>query len=414
MKKSLIVARYEFLEKVRTKAFLIYMILFPLVITGITIIPGLLINNEEQITRPIGILDQTQKYYPMIKRKLDEFRLPDGQPLYIPVQISLRGKTFAELQKNADRYCKLGELDGYILITEKDSGRIEFSYRNYIITDAENINRLERVINEVRTSIDLRSHGFDPTQIKSLTKYEKLYTVQIGSDGAKPTSIEELYFSSVIILMLLFMMILFSGGMLIRSLVEEKSNRIMEVLLSSCSANDLLTGKMLGLGLLGLFQLAVWSFAGFALFGADYLSPEVFGNIGLTLLYFLLGYMLFTSIFVGIGSVVNTEQEAQQFTSYLSLVMILPLVISIQVIQNPDVFLIKLLSFFPLTAPPVMLLRIKIVTPPLWEIIATIIILILSIYVVIMISSKMFRIGVLSYGKRPTLKELIHWIKEKQ
>lgn len=413
MKKALKVARYEFLEKVKTKAFLIYMILFPLVIVGITLIPGLLVSNEQVSTRPIGILDETKKYSPLIKSKLDEFSLSDGQPMYVPVQLYLKGKTFSESQANADNFVINGELDGYILITS-ESEKISISYRNLIITDVENITRLEKVINEVRTALNLKSHGYNPDKINSLIEFQKLNTVQIVKDGdEKSASLEEIYFSSVILLMLLFMMILFSGGLLIRSLVEEKSNRIMEVLLSSCSANDLLTGKMLGLGLLGMFQLGVWTTVGFALFGSNYVSPEVFENIGLSLVYFILGYMLFTSIFVGVGSVVNTEQEAQQFTSYLSMVMILPLVISIKVIQNPDILLVKILSLFPLTSPPVMLLRLKILTPPLWEIILTIVILLLSIYVVIIISSKIFRIGILSYGKRPTLKELFQWLKEK-
>jgi len=414
MKKALKVARYEFLEKIRTKAFLIYMILFPLVIVGVTIIPGLLVNEQEILTRPIGILDETNIYAGVLKNKLDEFTITDGQPMYVPVQLYQKDKSFEQSRAIADKYILTGELDGYILIEENDSGKVSFSYRNIIITDIENITRLERVINEAKTSVNLKSHGFNPDEINSLIDFEKLRTVQIQKEGEeRSASLEELYFSSVILLMLLFMMILFSGGLLIRSLVEEKSNRIMEVLLSSCSANDLLMGKMLGLGLLGLFQLVVWTLVGLTIFGTNYVSPEVFENIWLSLVYFLLGYMLFTSIFVGVGSIVNTEQEAQQFTSYLSLIMILPLVISIKVIQNPDILLVRILSFFPLTSPPVMLLRLKILTPPLWEILVTIIILLLSIYIVILISARIFRIGILSYGKRPALKELLHWIKEK-
>ncbi|MDP4175201.1 MAG: ABC transporter permease, partial [Bacteroidota bacterium] len=110
---------------------------------------------------------------------------------------------------------------------------------------------------------------------------------------------------------------------------------------------------------------------------------------------------------------VNNEQEAQHFTNYISLIMTLPLIISLKVIENPDLIYIKILSFIPLTSPPVMILRLKIQTPPAWEIILTVFILLISIYVSIFLSSKIFKIGILSYGKLPKYRELLSWIKEK-
>lgn len=130
------------------------------------------------------------------------------------------------------------------------------------------------------------------------------------------------------------------------------------------------------------------------------------------LLYFILGFLFYASLFVGIGSTVNTEQEAQQITTYLSLILMLPVVIAMPAIQNPDFIVTKIFSYIPLTIPTVMLLRLNVENVSQLEIILTLAILVLSILVVTKISAKIFRIGILSYGNKPTIKEILRWIKE--
>jgi ABC-2 type transport system permease protein len=130
------------------------------------------------------------------------------------------------------------------------------------------------------------------------------------------------------------------------------------------------------------------------------------------LLYFILGFLFYASLFVGIGSTVNTEQEAQQITTYLSLILMLPVVIAMPAIQNPDFIITKIFSYIPLTIPTVMLLRLNVGNVSQLEIILTLAILVLSIFIVTKISAKIFRIGILSYGNKPTMKEILRWIKE--
>jgi len=213
--------------------------------------------------------------------------------------------------------------------------------------------------------------------------------------------------------MLLLMMIIYSGQMLVRSLVEEKSNKLIEILISSCTPEQLLAGKILGLSALGLFQMFIWACIGIGLAGSSMIPASAFNNIFIMLVYFILGFLFYTALFVGIGSIVTTEQEAQQITSYLSLVLVLPIAISASAIFNPDSLLVEILSFIPLTIPAIMLLKINVVNVPTAEILSTIIIMVASIYITIFAASKIFRIGILSYGKRPGIKELISWIKEK-
>jgi ABC-2 type transport system permease protein len=202
------------------------------------------------------------------------------------------------------------------------------------------------------------------------------------------------------------------GQLLIRSVVEEKSNRVIEVLLSSCSARDLMVGKILGLSGLGIVQLLIWGVIGVVISmktGSQSFSPE---HILLSLVYFILGYLLYSAIFVAAGSPVTTEQEAQQITTYVSLTLVFPIFMAMPVMQNPDSMLYKILSFVPILTPTFMVLRIPIQMPATWEILGTIALLIVSVLLMMWAAGKIFRVAILVYGKRPTIPELIRWVRE--
>lgn len=412
MKKALIIARFEFMEKIRTKAFFIYMVLFPVIIVAVTIVPGMFAANDKKndITSAIGILDLTGDYKDFFVEELDKYQIDNIYPKYLVINLS---DTFNRdtLIRQSDSMVKKGMINGYLLIDQDSIPLLKF--RTTQEKSPVDIYIFEEAFNKVRTKMELLKKGVKIRDIDHLLSGIQISKEIIPNNNVSQKNFETIYFSSVVFLMLLFMLILFSGGLLIRSLVEEKSNRIMEILLSSCTTNNLLSGKVIGLSMLGMFQLFIWSVIALILLGGNLLPTSIFNNAGYMLIYFILGYLFFTSIFVGVGSIVNSEQEAQHFTSYLSLIMIVPLVIAIKVIQYPDSLIVRILSFIPFTSPPVMLLRLNIATPPLWEIILTIIILTASIYLTIFISSKVFRIGVLSYGKRPGIKELYRWYKER-
>jgi len=206
-------------------------------------------------------------------------------------------------------------------------------------------------------------------------------------------------------------LVLTSGQLMIRSVVEEKSNRVIEVLLSSCSTTDLMVGKILGLSGLGILQVLIWGSIGLAISLKTGSTTFLAGNLLLSSVYFVLGYTMFAAIFVGVGSPVTTEQEAQQITTYVSLSLVFPIVLAVPMMQNPDSLLIKILTFFPLMTPSFMLMRIPIQMPHLWEILTTIGILIISTVFCMWAAGKIFRVAILVYGKRPSLAELYQWIR---
>ena len=212
---------------------------------------------------------------------------------------------------------------------------------------------------------------------------------------------------SYVFLILLTMLTMMSGGMLVRSMVEEKNTRIIEVLFSSASPRQIMMGKVLGLSAVGLTQIGVIVILGVAVLSRMAFDFAVLKDVPLMLVYFVLGYTMYTAIFVGIGSMVTTEQEAQQITGYLSLLMIMPFVFIFSAAQNPNDTLVRVLSYIPLLTPSFMMIRIPVKMPAWWEIVGTMILLPATIAVIVMIASKVFRIAMLMYGKRPTLKELV-------
>ncbi|HVO75559.1 MAG TPA: ABC transporter permease, partial [Ignavibacteriaceae bacterium] len=274
--------------------------------------------------------------------------------------------------------------------------------------------RFEAAFNEARVKLKLIEKGIDPEVMKLLAGKINIKQVKVEAVG-KETNVNffATFFSSIVFLLLLMMMIIYSGGMLIRSLVEEKSNRLIEILISSCTPNELITGKIFGLSTLGLTQMAIWALVSITLINSAVIPTEIFNNILPILFYFLVGFIFYTSIFVGIGSVVTSEQEAQMVTTYLSLTLVFPVVFAISIFNNPNSFLINILTYIPLTLPSIMILKLNVTRVPAMEIIETAVIMFLSIYLTIIVSAKIFRIGILSYGKRPSLKELISWLRMK-
>ena len=413
MKKIFKVARWEFIEKIKTKTFIISLILTPAIIILFSVAPTLLSEQEVTQTKTIGIVDTSGLYADGIKNKLSEHTINNNQPNYLLINLTSKNSASDNLKKSADKDVINEKIEGYLLIENGGTDSVSISYRSKRTGNQRDVRRFENAFNDTRIKLKLDKENIELSLLNFISKSVELKQIKIEK-GGKETANDFLltFFSSFIFIMLLMMMILYSGGMLIRSLVEEKSNRLIEILISSCTPNELLSGKILGLSALGLSQIIIWIVIGLALAGTAVVPLETFNNVPLMLVYFILGFIFYTSLFVGIGSVVTSEQEAQQVTTYLSFLLVLPIIFILPALENPDALYIKILSYVPFTLPSFMMLRLNISPVSILEILNTILIMIISIYLMIGFSSKIFRIGVLSYGKRPGIKELYHWLKE--
>jgi ABC-2 type transport system permease protein len=412
MNKALAVAKWEFLEKVKSKAFLIGLVLMPVVIIAFGVLPGLLAAKPDDHPIAIGIIDETGLIVEPLRVHLEErYKLPDGQPNYILK--NLGGEDFQRAKLAAIAMVTSGEIEGFFLIpsTVAESAMVE--YRTQNVGNLRLTGRVSKAIEDIIVENRLLKEGYDPKRIRTLLADIDVRSIKLSARGEETESgFREVFFSAYIFIMALLFLILTSGQLLIRSVVEEKTNRVIEILLSSCSARELMVGKILGLSALGLVQVGVWGLIGLAVTSKTQANLFIGENILLSLVYFVLGYVLYAGIFVAAGSPVTTEQEAQQLTSYVSLFLVFPIVLAIPAMQNPDSLLMKVLSFIPILTPTFMLLRIPIQTPQTWEIVVTILLLALSTAIVMWMAGKIFRIAILVYGKRPTIPELARWVRE--
>jgi ABC-2 type transport system permease protein len=411
--KALQVALWEFMEKVKSKAFIISLVLMPVIIGAMAILPAVFASKADNESVRIGIIDGTQKLVQSLGEKLDrEYRLKNDQPNYILRNISI-GRSLEEARVDGAQLIASDAIEGYFSIpaTVFDSGKVEYRTKN--VGNFKVQERFSRAIEQVITEMRLSSRGLDAALIRKLTARVEIKPIKISEKGKESeSSFSETFAKSYLGLLMLIFMVLTSGQLLVRSMLEEKSNRVIELLLSSCTPRDMMIGKILGLSGLGILQMLVYALLGIALAlktDMNLLDPEY---LSLTVMYAILGYVFYAAIFVAAGSPATTEQEAQQITAYISMFMVASLPLMLLVLQNPNSFIVKVLSYIPVFTPSIMVLRVSIQMPSMWEILATIVLMIVSTAVMMWVAGKIFRIAILSYGKRPTLAELFHWVRE--
>jgi ABC-2 type transport system permease protein len=267
----------------------------------------------------------------------------------------------------------------------------------------------------------LLQRGVPESQVEGLMKDPKLNTMQVKNGSVVEANSERSFLGAYILIIVLYASVLIYGINIARSVVEEKTSRIFEVLLSTASADSLMLGKLLGVGAVGLTQMAIWGallvfYAGSAMAAAQ--GIHGLGSLGITKaelgyfgIFFLLGFFLYSGLAAALGSSVSGEQEVQQF----SFILISPLVVSVVllpfVLGNPNSTAAVVLSLLPPFTPIIMYMRICSQTPPLWQIALSIALLAGSVGAMVWLAARIYRVGVLMYGKRATLPEMIRWLR---
>ncbi len=415
MNKILAVARWEYVEKVKSKAFLIGLFLTPLIMVGMGVLPSLLATQEDRTSKAIGVIDETGQLAALFAERMQtRYLLSDGRPNYVVMPIEqVPGAPAEEAIEEADRRVASGDIEGYCIVKGMGPADTVVEYRTRAVGDFMLGARIEEALRGIITERRARERGVEPQLLKELQVKLDLRTVKISKTGEKEDSgFLMVFFSAYVFMMMLFFLIVTSGQVLVRSVLEEKSNRIVEVLVSSCSPTQLMAGKVLGLSGLGFTQIGFWALIGVAAtaqFGLNIVPPV---NALLLIVYFVLGYLFYAAVFIAAGSPLTTEQAAQQVTSYLVLLLVIPIVLALPAMKNPDATWIKVLTFIPLLTPTMMALRIPIQMPQLWEIVLTIVIMLLSIYFGMVAAGRIFRVGILMTGKAPGLGEIFRWIRK--
>jgi ABC-2 type transport system permease protein len=424
MHKILMVLRREYFESVKKKAFWIGTLIFPVFIVGIFGIQILASMIEPDVQKTIGVIDATGRIAAPFAEELGEKTLKDGSPRY-PVEIIEAGSDAEETRlANLDRVDS-GQLYGLLTIGPdiEDDSNFRLDWKN--IGDQGTENSLERALQDHVRSIRLERSELDlnPETLRELTAWASLNTYQVTKGGeTKEKDFIDAFLPTMIFVMMLYFMIYFHGYAMTRGIIQEKTSRVMEVLLGSVSPNELMAGKILGIGLVGLTQVSIYMITGYvartaALFWlnigdlermADVIAPSKLIAFGV---FYLFGYFIFVSIFAIVGAACNTDQEAQQLQLPIVGCLMLPMMTTIFFVSNPDSLGATVLSLIPIFTPMVMFMRISVLTPPLWQILLSLVLMSGTIYLFFRAAAKVFRIGTLMYGKRPTVREIWRWAR---
>lgn len=410
------VARWEFIEKVKTKAFIIGLFMTPLIMGIFTVVPALLADKGDEKTKTFGVIDETHSFTTVINAQmLGKFKLDNGKPNYSIKEINDENTETEHLKILGTAQLASGEIEGYFIIPKDvlEKGKIEYRAEN--VGNARDQNRFSKVLEDIIIEQRLKSYGYDAPKIRKLMTEIDIKTFKVSKHGEeKESGFMETFMTGYVFIMMLMFLVLSTGQMLIRSVIEEKANRIVEVLVSSCSSQELMSGKIIGLSLLGLTTVAFW---GLIMAAVNFATPVTFvtiDNLILLFAYFILGYFMYVGIFIIAGSTVSTEQEAQQMTGYITIFLVLPIAFAVPLMFNPDSMLVKILSQIPLLIPTMMALRLSVRAPEWWEIALSLTTLVVTIYGLMWVAGKVFRIGILITGKKPSLKEIYGWLKNDQ
>ena len=438
MRKILAVIKREYIQMVRTKGFIIGTVLGPVFMIALIVVPIIVSSVSVEKQETIGVVDLTNEIFMELDKKLDhkDYRLKDGFRRYVLEKFEPYAGTDELRHELRERVLKK-ELSAYIYIPEgvlemgaresavRDSEPEEDKKVEYVsehTTDFEKLRTLNRVLNNVVIEKRLKREGLDPQKVAQYIKHVELQPIKITKKGEEKDT-GGTFMISYILALIIYMAILIYGQVIMRGVIEEKSSRVVEVVLSSLKPFQLMMGKILGIGAVGLTQFSIWTLFGigasvygtsFIPAGANFAIPSIPPHVFVYfVVFFILGYFLYGTIYAAVGSMVNSEKEAQQLVMPITMFLIVPIMLMIFIIRAPNSSIAVFLSFIPFFAPILMFLRITVLLPPFGQIGASIVILILTILLMIWLTAKIYRVGILMYGKRPKLAEIVRWIRYK-
>jgi len=417
----MLVAKREYLERVKTKAFVLSTVLIPIFFFGFMLIAAML-TKKDSGAHHIAIVSQDAALSNLIKQEI--VTGADGAKFKIDTYTPSEG-----LQKQLDTNITEGKLEGFLLIGSENaadtSKQMQSPGGTYYSNSASDIPMQQRLSSAVRNAYvveRMKGFGVPEKEVDGLMRATgiDLQTIGVSRKSDSTATI----FGAVGLMLLLYMTVLLHGINVGRSIVEEKTSRVFEVMLSVIRPDDLLAGKILGVGSVGLTQIGIW-LASTGILAAFGLSMAVGGMGKVTdaihqmplasffafALCYVLGYIYYSSVAAMFGSMVNSEQEMQQMNMFVVMPLASCMAFLYPVIVHPDAWYSVALSLFPPTAPLIMFLRVTMHQPPAWELLLSLGLMFVAIYLVIWLASRIYRVGILMYGKRPNLPEILRWIR---
>jgi ABC-2 type transport system permease protein len=423
-----IVAEREFLERVRSKAFVLGTMIFPLFLAGVWLVP-LLLGGSGGGTVRLAVVDEAPP--PVAERVVQQLVAPPPEGaereaiLFLPELV--RGPLEA-VRDSLTARVRAGTLDGYLVLPADvvESGRAP--YRAEKVTDFEVLGALGSAVTEAVRAERLGRAGLEGAEVAALIRPAKLEAVRItATDGADDggASAQGTFVFAYITMFLMYLLLLSYGVQVLQSVLDEKTNRISEVIVSSMKATRLMAGKIAGIAGVAMVQVAVWIALGvLALTQSAFIQERLDLDAGtleafrvapgtaLALLgFFVLGFLLYAALYAALGAAVTTMQEAQQVTFVLILPLIVPMAMIPRIAADPLGPLATALGLIPLTAPVTMPMRLGTAALPAWQTVLALALLAAAVALVGWIAGKIYRVGILSTGQKASLREVARWVR---
>ncbi|HYU33141.1 MAG TPA: ABC transporter permease [Thermoanaerobaculia bacterium] len=419
-----IVAKREYLQRIRSKGFWIATLILPLFVAAATILPTLLLSKSRTEQR-IVVVDTTGRVAP----RLHEKRPEDGnheardQMARFEFLVEPPAKDRQAQRADLDRRVLAKEIGAWIWIDEDVLAGKPVEYHAKTVSNVVTQEVLSDDLSYVVRRVRFADAGLDPDRVGSLSASVKLETVRISKEGSRAEGGMAGAAFAYILFLLLYMVLVIWGQQVMQGVLEEKSSRIIEVVISSVKPFELLMGKLTGICLVGLTQFGIWMFtlatvsapgvmASIAALPKDTKLPTITPVMALHfLLLFILGFFVFSTLYAAIGAAFNNLQEAQQVAGVVVFFLVIPVFLMIRIINDPSSTFAVVASLIPLFTPLLMTLRISLEMPPLWQILLAYALTLGFLIGMVWVCARIYRIGILMYGKKPTFQELWKWIR---
>ncbi len=418
MDKLFAIIKREYLTRVKSKGFFIGTIISPLIMMGFAIMPYFLARSSGPEQFRIKVIDQNGD--PTLVERINALAKPK-RPRDTPYEIervvapSTPGELDA-LKKSLVADIEAKKLEGYLILPANALGEKEIVCYTKHAASFSTRSRLGDAINKAISESRITKAGLDPDNVRQLTSDIELRVLNQRGESERGKIM--LGFG---LLMIIYITILVYGVTVLRGVIEEKQSRIVEVLLASVTPFHLMLGKVVGIGLVGLTQYVVWAISG-AVFGLLAAAPSAMltgfaiPKVSISLMiffvvYYLLGYFMYATLYAMVGAIVSSEDDGQQMQMPISMTFAVSLVLASTVMENPGGTRSTILSLFPYFSPSLMFLRIAFEAAPPWQIALSIVLMLATILGSVWVAAKVYRVGILMYGKRPTIPEIMRWLR---
>jgi ABC-2 type transport system permease protein len=425
MHNIFLIAKREYVERVRSRAFLIMTIFIPALMFAMTAGPALLATRVRGGPKHLVLAVSDRQAGDLIREELEKRHIdpannlngkPEAPRFQVEVDTNASNSEHAALTEKV----KARAVDGAIWATDEALAANKVTFITSNVSNLTDGVLISQDLSRAAQRLALHKKGLNETEIAAALKPLDVETVDARGGG--PSNPIAAFIAPLVMAMIMYVTVLLYGINVMRAVLDEKTSRVMEVMLSTVTAREMMIGKIAGVGAAGLTQVGIWAAAagifstqGLSMIGgAKALSGIVTPQLAICFpVFFLLGFTLFSTMYAAVGAMANSEQETQQLQFLVAMPLIASVIILIQVLQNQSTPLAFWASLFPFTAPLIMFTRIALDprAVPVPQIILSIALLVATICGLAILCGRIYRVGILMYGKKPTLPEIMKWIK---